>query len=275
MPVELFNQANHKVLLFNDLVRGEDGIQANQMLIVRGERSMLLDPGGALLYTPLSMAVARHVPVKKLTYIFASHQDPDVIGAVDRWLMYSDAKVVCSRLWGRFVPHSVPHFLDTGDDRYILLPDEGAEIPFGDSTLSAVPAHFLHSVGNFNVFDPISRVLFSGDVGASVADTAGAYAVADFDAHVPSMAGFHRRYMASNKACRIWVQQVRELPVEMIVPQHGPAFVGREMVARFLDWLEQLECGVDLMTGPGVFRHAGGGNGNVTRMPKLRFISNA
>lgn len=33
----------------------------------------------------------------------------------------------------------------------------------------------------------------------------------------------------------------------MIVPQHGTAFVGKEQINQFLDWIETLECGVDLM----------------------------
>jgi flavorubredoxin len=256
MPTDLYDQDGHRVVVFSDLVRGEDGVQANQMLILRDGHSMLLDPGGALLYTPLSLALSRYLPLRQLEYVFASHQDPDVIGSVDRWLVYTGARVVCSRLWGRFVPHSVPHYLETGDDRYVLLPDEGADLPFGDSVLRCVPAHFLHSVGNFNVYDPVSRVLFSGDVGASMYDGDGYPEVRDFDAHVPLMAGFHRRYMASNHACRTWVRQVRALDVEVLVPQHGLRFAGREMVGRFLDWLERLECGVDLMTGPGRFEHS-------------------
>lgn len=254
MPTELYNQNGHKVIVFNDMVRGEDGVQANQMLIMRGRDSMLLDPGGALLYTPLSMAVARYVPLKQLTYIFASHQDPDVIGSVDRWLVYTGAKVVCSKWWGRFVPHSVPHYLDVGDDRYVLLGDEGADLPFADSILACLPAHFLHSVGNFNVFDPVSKILFSGDVGASLYEGNDYKPVEDFTEHLKIMAGFHRRFMASNRACRIWVQMVRELNVEMIVPQHGLPFVGKEMINQFLGWLEGLECGTDLMVGAGRFR---------------------
>jgi flavorubredoxin len=36
--------------------------------------------------------------------------------------------------------------------------------------------------------------------------------------------------------------------VEIIAPQHGRAYVGRRAVSEFLDWLERLECGVDLFT---------------------------
>ncbi len=58
------------------------------------------------------------------------------------------------------------------------------------------------------------------------------------------MEGFHRRYMVSIKACRLWAHMVRGMKVEMMVPQHGRYFAGREAVNTFLDWIENLECGI-------------------------------
>ena len=244
----LFESGDHRCVVFNDLVRSDDGIQANQFLITHGKASALLDPGGALLYTPLSLAVARHVPLKELTWILASHQDPDIIGAADRWLMYTSAVLVCSRLWGRFVPHAVPSYQQNANaDRYMLLPDEGGRITMDDSHLLALPAHFLHSVGNFSFYDPVSRILFSGDVGSSIIPPGGAYQpVTDFTSHVRSMEGFHRRYMGSNRAARFWANMVRELDPDMIVPQHGLP-MDRRCIPAFLDWLSDLRCGLDLL----------------------------
>lgn len=245
----LYQDDSHQCLVFHDLVRGEQGIHANQFLILDDGESALLDPGGALLYTPLSLAVCRYVqPLRNLTWILASHQDPDVIGSVDSWLLYTSARVACSRLWGRFLAHSVPHCQnDSGRDRYFMIPDEGTEIRIGRTRLRAVPAHFLHSPGNFQFYDPVSRILFSGDVAASVAE--GDYApITDFDAHLPTMAGFHRRYMASNRACQAWVQRVRHLDIDMIVPQHGPPIAGEANIRRFFDWMSELRCGTDLLT---------------------------
>lgn len=254
MSVVLHDSDGHRCIVFNDLVRGDDGIQANQFLIIDGAQSALLDPGGALLYTPLSMAVSRYVQPKALTYILASHQDPDIIGAVDRWLLHTEATVVCSRLWGRFVPHSVPHYMgNAGGDRYLLLPDAGASIPLGDTVIKALPAHFLHSVGNFSFHDPISRLLFSGDVGSSMVAHGQPYApVEDFAAHVHRMEGFHRRYMGSRRVARFWADMVRGLDPVMIVPQHGLPLAG-PAIGAFLDWLSNLECGVDRM-GPEDYR---------------------
>lgn len=258
MPTVLHDHAGHRCIVFNDLVRGEDGIQANQFLIVDGDESALLDPGGALLYTPLSLAMSAYVQPRNLTWILASHQDPDIIGAVDRWLLYTSATVVCSKLWGRFVPHSVPHYQQGrqgNGDRYMLLPDEGGRIPLGASFLRALPAHFLHSVGNFSFFDPVSRILFSGDVGSSMITGDVEYApVQDFATHVARMEGFHRRYMAANKVARLWVDMVRRLDPAMIVPQHGLPFDAGS-IPPFLAWLEQLQCGIDLV-GPESYRAA-------------------
>jgi flavorubredoxin len=257
MPVDLFRSENHRCIAFNDLVRGDDGVQANQFLVLHNEHSALIDPGGALLYTPVSMAVGRYIPIKSLNWILASHQDPDVIGSADRWLMYTQATIACSKLWGRFVPHSVPHYMETGGQgRYLLIPDEGIDIAMGDAVIKALPAHFLHSVGNFHFYDPISKILFSGDLGASMVDEFTPVDVRGFDAHIPTMLGFHRRYLASNRACQVWADMAQNLDIQMIVPQHGRPIAGAAAVARFIDWIRHLECGTDLMIGPGRFRES-------------------
>jgi len=101
-------------------------------------------------------------------------------------------------------------------------------------------------VGNFQFYDPISKILFSGDMGASMVEDA-AKSIENFAEHIPNMKGFHQRYMCSNRVIRLWVNMVRQMDVEMIVPQHGTAFVGKAQVHAFLDWIEDLPCGIDLM----------------------------
>ncbi len=250
-PIVLFDNGTHQCLCFDDLVSG-DGVQSNQFLIVDHGQYLLLDPGGDLTYTPLSLELLKLMPLQDLDYIFASHQDPDIIAALDKWLLHTRAKVVCSKLWARFLPHltasylAVSHGISTYD-RVIAVPDRGQSLNLGRCQLKVLPAHFLHSVGNFQIYDPVSRILFSGDMGASLVDDASP--VQDFAEHLPHMLGFHRRYMASNKVCRLWVDMVRGLDVQMMVPQHGRPFVGRPMIDAFLDWISGLECDMDLL-GP-------------------------
>lgn len=248
-PRVLFDNGPHKVLCFDQLVTG-DGVQSNQFLIIDGDEHVLLDPGGDLTYMPLSLALSQHIVLRDLTYVFASHQDPDIIASLDKWFLHTDCKVVCSRLWARFLPHLSAAFLTRASgasttERMIAVPDRGQDLLLGSSVLKMVPAHFLHSVGNLQLYDPVSGILFSGDMGASMVDDA--EPVSHFAGHVPTMEGFHRRYMVGNKACRLWANMVRQLKPKMVVPQHGRPFVGTAMINEFLDWISQLQCGMDLM----------------------------
>jgi flavorubredoxin len=47
---------------------------------------------------------------------------------------------------------------------------------------------------------------------------------------------------------KAWADMVRPLDIEIIAPQHGAYFAGKEMVNQFIDWCANLECGVDLIT---------------------------
>ncbi len=121
-PIVLFDNGSHQCLMFDDLVTG-DGIQSNQFLITDSGESLLLDPGGDLTYTPLSMELSKCINMQDLTYIFASHQDPDIIAALDKWLLHTKAKVITSKLWARFLPHltagylTVSHGISTSERR--------------------------------------------------------------------------------------------------------------------------------------------------------------
>ena len=246
MSTVIYEDEHHKCLSFSDLVEGE-GIQSNQFLILDADSSAIIDPGGNLTYSRLYVHAGRHTTVKELDYVIASHQDPDIVASVSKWLVGTSCQVIIPSMWARFLPH----FFAPGSyspERIIVVPDSGGSIPFGGSSLVALPAHFLHSVGNMNIYDPVARVLFSGDIGASVDAGDASTPVTDFDAHVGSMIDFHTRYMTSNRACRFWAQMVRKLDPEWIVPQHGAPFKGAAMVRAFLTWLESLECGIDVFT---------------------------
>ena len=245
-PLELYRDRDHACLMFTDLIE-EDGqtVQANQFLIVDGDTGAIIDPGGTLAFNELFMAMGRHFAPQRLSYLIASHADPDIIASLDRWLTSTSAQLVISRIWERFVPH----FTKAGktEGRIIGVPDGGGHLPLGRHELVLLPAHFMHSEGNFHFYDPVSRILFTGDLGVSM--TSGAQArvpVTDFAAHVPLMEGFHRRYMVSNKILRLWTRMARQLDVAMIVPQHGAPIMGQPAIQEFYNWLDELKCGVDL-----------------------------
>lgn len=245
MPhITLYEAPGHRNVLLEDFEAGGLAVQTNQHLIIDADEGMILDPGGHKVYSRVLSATLGLLGRGSLEHVFLSHQDPDIVAAINGWLMSTDAVGHVSSLWTRFVPHfGLDRLLE---NRLKAIPDEGELLRLGGVDLQIVPAHFLHSPGNFHVYDPTSKILYTGDLGASIG--VDYREVADFDAHLPKMEGFHRRYMASRRALQAWARRARALDVEILAPQHGALFRGKALVNRFYDWAEALECGVDLLT---------------------------
>lgn len=258
MPITLYDQDGHRCLMFTDIGHPEgadrhldEAVQSNQFLIVDGDTGAIIDPGGNLAYGELCLAMTRHFPPHRLSALLASHADPDIIASLDRWTTSTQAKIYVSSLWERFLPHFCKPGKTVG--RIVGIPDAGMRIRIGRHDLVAVPAHFMHAEGNFQFYDPVSKILFSGDLGVSlVGGKAAAEPVTRLGKLLPTMEKFHRRYMVSNKVLRLWADMVSTLPINMIVPQHGAPLMD-EAVPEFIEWIRGVQCGVDLM-GPDNYR---------------------
>lgn len=247
MSIELYNDGKHICLMFSDLsMEGGEAVQANQFLIVDNGRAALIDPGGNIAFNELLLTIGRYVPARELQVILASHADPDIIASLDRWMTSTNATLFISCLWERFAPH----FCKAGktEGRIAGIPDHGTRLKLGSCEIHVLPAHFMHAEGNFQFWDPVSGILFSGDLGVSlIAPNETGQTITSLKPWLPKMEPFHRRYMESNKILRYWARMARSLPIKMLVPQHGIPLKGAA-IGEFIDWIENLDCGIDLMT---------------------------
>ena len=237
----LFDSNSHKNVMFFDLTKG-DMIQANQHVIIDSTESMILDPGGSKVYSKLFSHLADVTNPNKLKYIFFSHQDPDIVSSSNSWFTITEANAFLSQLWIRFMHHFCID--DYVKNRITPIPDEGMTIKLGESELLVIPAHFLHSAGNFQVYDPVSKILYSGDLGASFGNDY--VVVEDFDKHIPYIEDFHKRYIPCSGVIQKWLETIKNLDIQIIAPQHGAVYIGSS-VKRFLEWLKVLRCGVEIM----------------------------
>ena len=193
----------------------------------------------------------RYIAPSDVVAIILSHQDPDVVAGLSTWVELIKAPIYISKIWTRFLPH----YGVKNIKQFFPIPDIGMDCTFKlGFNLTLIPAHFLHSEGNFNVYDPIAKILFTGDIGAAIMprndDTV---YVDDFEAHLPHIHWFHRRFMCSNKAVRMWVETIQKFDINMLAPQHGPIYRG-QAVKDFIEWFKNLRCGIDLMSAGGVFK---------------------
>ncbi len=243
----IFREGSHRWLAFGqDPARPDNVIDTVQYAVCNGSSVMLLDPGGMEVFPTMIAALTAELPIEQVGHIFVSHQDPDVSSALPLWrqVCRRDVEVHVPWMWTGFVSHFDRQGTVT------TIPDDGREISLGGLRLRMLPAHYLHSPGNYNLYDPKARVLFSGDVGAALLPApVESMFVEDFAEHVRYMDAFHRRWMGSPAARDAWVATVSGMEIDVLAPQHGLLFRGDD-VRRFIDWFAGLEIG----SGLGVMR---------------------
>ncbi|WP_419796609.1 MAG: MBL fold metallo-hydrolase [Terasakiella sp.] len=240
--VKLFEGHSHEWIAFaRDPEKPEKIIDTNQYMIKSEREAILLDPGGIELFSSMLASVVHYLPVEQITHLFASHQDPDIISSLGLWdKTLPNATLHAPWLWEGFLRHyGCDHIT------YAAIPDEGSTLNFDNVEIQFIPAHYMHSSGNFSVYDPVAKILFSGDIGAGLNAPDDPLFVEDFNAHIPKIKKFHQRWMPSERAKEMWIKRVRRLDIEMLCPQHGSIYRGAD-VGRFLDWLESIEVGSGL-----------------------------
>lgn len=233
----IYEGPTHKWVMFGrDPDKPEKIIDTNQYMVISGDEAIVIDPGGVELFAPMLSSILKYVELEQIKYLFASHQDPDIISSLGFWdKTLVNAKLFSPWLWEGFIRHFGMENIE-----FVGIPDSGSSVQVGSISLNFIPAHYLHSSGNFNVYDPAGKVLMSGDVGASLEDDNPPLYVKEFAKHTATMKLFHQRWMPSNQAKNDWCKRVRNMDVDMMLPQHGRLFKG-EHVTDFINWFEALE----------------------------------
>lgn len=236
---KIYDNKYQWLMFGRDPEKKEGIIDTNQYMIKTSNRTILLDPGGIEIFASMLTAVLHYVSVDEITDLFASHQDPDIISSLGLWEeALPHAKLHTPWIWEGFIRH-----FGSKNITFAPIADEGGSLDLGDAQLQFIPAHYLHSSGNFHVYDAEARILMSGDVGAALEAEGASMYVENFDDQIDKMKMFHQRWMPSNRAKQDWINRVRQLDIDIMAPQHGRLFQGDD-VKRFLDWFEELEVGI-------------------------------
>jgi len=207
---------------------------------------LLIDPGSASDFAVVQSKVSALLGSGgQLGAVFVNHQDPDVGSSTPViCARYApQARILCSEATWRLILHTgLPRdrFIDT--DKY----PQGFRVPTGQIAVP-VPSPFCHFRGAVMLYDPATRVLFTGDLlGGLTAE--GARGLWADESDWSGVRAFHQMYMPCNRAIAPTIARIRALvpAVEIIAPQHGRLLRG-EILDLFLDRLSTLPVGLDLM----------------------------
>ncbi len=208
--------------------------------------NLVIDPGSssdfAVVTSKISSVIGR---MGALSGLFINHQDPDV---------GSSASQICGRYaprasiftseatWRLIVHQNLPRdrFVDTDASR------RGITLPGGHQVIP-VPSPFCHFRGAVMLYDPATRVLFSGDLFGGIT-AAGPHDLWAEPSDWSGVRAFHQAYMPTGRAIAAAVRAIQRLdpPVEIIAPQHGRLLRG-DVLQRFMQQLERLPVGFDIM----------------------------
>ena len=239
----LFEERDHKVVYLGSRGSSQQGVDVLSYLVINGDEGLIIDPGGYHLFPKIIYNISKYIDLDRIKFIYFCHQDPDVCGSLPMWRdVCPQAKIAIGELWIRFLPH---FGVENIDEVAYPIPKDGCTLNVGKAPIEAIPAHYMHSPNHFTLYDPISKFLFSGDIGIALGSF-NYLVVKDWIEHLDYLYPPHRTLMASNRVTKLWAERVKKLEVKAILPQHG-AIITEENVKYFLKFMENLKCGVDLV----------------------------
>lgn len=209
--------------------------------------NLLIDPGSSADFSVVQAKCSRLMgDMSKLSAIFINHQDPDVASSVGiiTGRHAPNAYTMCTEDTWRLVQYH-----NISRERFLALEKypKGFSLPTGDWLLP-VPSPFCHFVGAMMLYDPQTRVLYTGDLFGALTSKDAQGLWAD-ESDWLGMRAFHQIYMPTRKALQHAIHNIEQIQgeVEVIAPQHGRLLRG-EWIKEFMGRLNRLPVGLDIIT---------------------------
>jgi flavorubredoxin len=238
-PVLLYNHENHQIYWLG--IPEHTAFRSNTYLLKSGDQALLFDPGHRAYFGRVLERVKQIIDPNQILGIVLCHQDPDVAASIVDWLQFNPGLPILT------TPrtHILLPYYGNGDYNWHDISADPSVTFSNGHKVKFIQAPFLHFAGAFASYDEKSGFLFSGDVWAAI-QLEWRLVVENFEAHLEDLDIFHKEYMASNIACRGFVDKLRPLQINAILPQHGSIIDSPDMAAA-LTYLETLQCGTDII----------------------------
>jgi len=221
--------------IFDELIPLEHGTSYNSYFVKGSEKNAIIDT----MYPPKIDEYLKNLSdnnVDKVDYIVANHGEQDHSGAIPALLeKYPEAKVVTNPK----VAANIKSMLHVPVERIIEIAD-GQEISLGDKTLKFIFAPGVHWPDTMFTYIKEDNVICTCDfLGAH-------YVFSDvFAVKSDELTNSAKRYYAEimmpfRAMCRRYVDKIRSMNVDMILPSHGPVHANPDYILSLYEkWTDE------------------------------------
>jgi len=217
--------------LFDQLIPLPDGTSYNAYLVRGSEKTALLDTVDPA-QTAVLLEHLDELGVEHIDYVISHHAEQDHSGSLPAVVRRYGAKIVTNeKCQGMLLD-----LLDLQPEDFRVV-GEGEKLALGDKTLQFLLLPWVHWPETMGTWLAEDRILFSCDFfGAHLASSA-LFADQTDGVYEPAKRYYAEIMMPFRPQIRKNLEKIKDLPLEMIAPSHGP--VHRDpayVVNAYRDW---------------------------------------
>ena len=219
-------------LIFDELIPLDKGTSYNSYVVIGSEKTAVIDT----MYPKFTQEYLKSFDengIKKVDYIIANHGEQDHSGSIPAMLeKFPEAVVVTNAACAG----NLKEMLFIPDDKIKIVKND-EEISLGDKTLQFKIAPGVHWPDTMFTYIKEDSVICTCDFLGAHYIFDDVFAVPSKDLEKSAKKYFAEIMMPFSAMCRKYVQLVRDLNVEMILPSHGPVHKNPDYILNlYSDW---------------------------------------
>lgn len=240
--ITLFGYKSHNILFIDSEYSQEDSIRFNRYMILHEDCGVLLGSSGFSVVPRVYAEMLRYTAgSQSLKAVLSSQSSGMANGFMHRFDLGSPPTRICEVSMCFLSNDGVE-----GVKSFIEVPDEGMSCFISPGFDLVLVPELFQSEGRFSVYDPVSKMLFTSEIGAAIRpqDQNGVY-VDEFVSCLPYVETSRWQTMRPEHISS-WMEAIAKLDVNVLAPRYGPFYRG-QAVKDFLAWFRDLARGNRLM----------------------------
>jgi flavorubredoxin len=254
----------------------QSGAQANPYLIVDGNEAIVIDGGSRSAFPKVMIKILQTgISPSSIVALIYQNYDPRLCGSIPHLegiINRSDLKIISDEANHLFIQHysESVQLLSLSEINHEYVFSSGRRLRFTKTP-------YAHSAGSFITFDERTGILFTSDLFSGLASrntlffklpaacgessrTESKAPCTQKDGACPiwQILEFHRQIMTSERALRLALEKIAQIPFTVIAPQYGSVIHEPEDIIQICECLVSLKgVGIDHVLGDRPFNGLG------------------